>query len=56
MANAMVTSAFTSPHVTIGVEVDVTGMMDLVRRLKVDRALGDDVRVSPLLVASPRRR
>ena len=28
MANAMVTSAFTSPHVTIGVEVDVTGMMD----------------------------
>ena len=50
MANAMVTSAFTSPHVTIGVEVDVTGMMDLVRRLKVDRALGDDVRVSPLLI------
>ena len=50
MANAMVTSAFTSPHVTIGVEVDVTGMMDLVRRLKADRALGDDVRVSPLLI------
>ncbi|SLM96810.1 dihydrolipoamide acetyltransferase family protein [Brevibacterium yomogidense] len=50
MANAMVTSAFTSPHVTIGVDVDVTGMMDLVRRLKADRALGDDVRVSPLLI------
>lgn len=50
MANAMVTSAFTSPHVTIGVDVDVTGMMDLVRRLKTERALGDDVRVSPLLI------
>lgn len=50
MANAMVTSAFTAPHVTIGVEVDVTGMMDLVRRLKAERALGDDVRVSPLLI------
>lgn len=50
MANAMVASAFTSPHVTIGVEVDVTGMMDLVRRLKAERALGDGVRVSPLLI------
>ncbi|HLS34252.1 MAG TPA: dihydrolipoamide acetyltransferase family protein [Brevibacterium sp.] len=50
MANAMVASAFTSPHVTIGVDVDVTGMMDLVRRLKAERALGDDVRVSPLLI------
>ncbi len=50
MANAMVTSAFTSPHVTIGVDVDVTGMMDLVRRLKAERALGEDVRVSPLLI------
>ncbi|GAA4509377.1 dihydrolipoamide acetyltransferase family protein [Brevibacterium yomogidense] len=50
MANAMVASAFTSPHVTIGVEVDVTGTMDLVRRLRADRALGETVRVSPLLI------
>ena len=50
MANAMVASAFTSPHVTVGVEVDVTRMMELVRRLKAERALGEDVRVSPLLI------
>ena len=50
MSNAMVASAFTSPHVTVGVDVDVTGMMDLVRRLKAERALGEDVRVSPLLI------
>jgi pyruvate dehydrogenase E2 component (dihydrolipoamide acetyltransferase) len=50
MANAMVASAFSSPHVTVGVEVDVTRMMELVRRLKAERALGEDVRVSPLLI------
>ena len=50
MSNAMVASAFTSPHVTVGVDVDVTGMMDLVSRLKAERALGEDVRVSPLLI------
>lgn len=48
MAAAMVSSAFTAPHVSIGVEVDVTPMMDLVRRLREEQALGD-VRVSPLL-------
>lgn len=50
MANAMVASAFTSPHVTVGVEIDVTRMMELVRRLKAEKSLGEDVRVSPLLI------
>ncbi|WP_029088528.1 dihydrolipoamide acetyltransferase family protein [Brevibacterium album] len=50
MANAMVSSAFTAPHVTEGVEIDVTGMMDLVRRLKATKRLGAEVRVSPLLI------
>src|SRR5699024_1410174 len=48
-AEAMVSSAFTAPHVTEWVTVDVTRTMDLVDRLKEDRAFSD-VRVSPLLV------
>ncbi len=46
---AMVESAFTAPHVTEWVSVDVTATMDLVARLKRDREFAD-VKVTPLLV------
>ncbi|MGZ5417621.1 MAG: dihydrolipoamide acetyltransferase family protein [Nocardioides sp.] len=49
MAQAMVDSAFTAPHVTEWVTVDVTKTMKLVDRLKSDREFAD-VKVSPLLV------
>jgi pyruvate dehydrogenase E2 component (dihydrolipoamide acetyltransferase) len=49
MAQAMVDSAFTIPHVTEWVTVDVTRTMRLVERLRSDRAFAD-VKVSPLLV------
>ncbi len=49
MAGAMVQSAFTAPHVTEWVTVDVTRTMELVERLKARRELRD-VKVSPLLV------
>ncbi|MGW0802707.1 dihydrolipoamide acetyltransferase family protein [Nonomuraea sp. NPDC002799] len=47
-AQAMVTSAFTAPHVTEFLQIDVTETMEAVRRL---RALPDfaEVKVSPLL-------
>ena len=48
-AQAMVSSAFTAPHVTEWVTVDVTATMDLVERLKKDPDFRD-VKVSPLLV------
>ena len=48
-AQAMVTSAFSAPHVTEFVTVDVTRTMRLVERLRADRALAD-VKVSPLLL------
>ena len=48
-AQAMVSSAFTAPHVTEFVTLDCTATMDLVERLKADRAFAD-VKVSPLLV------
>jgi pyruvate dehydrogenase E2 component (dihydrolipoamide acetyltransferase) len=48
-AQAMVGSAFTAPHVTEWVTVDVTATMDLVARLKQDREFRD-VKVTPLLV------
>ena len=48
-AQAMVGSAFTAPHVTEWVTVDVTATMDLVSRLKQDREFRD-VKVTPLLV------
>jgi 2-oxoisovalerate dehydrogenase E2 component (dihydrolipoyl transacylase) len=51
MAQAMSQSAFTSPHVTEWITVDVTATMQLVERLKARRELRD-VRVSPLLVLS----
>jgi pyruvate dehydrogenase E2 component (dihydrolipoamide acetyltransferase) len=49
MGQAMVQSAFTIPHVTEWVTVDVTRTMRLVASLKADREFRD-VRVSPLLV------
>jgi 2-oxoisovalerate dehydrogenase E2 component (dihydrolipoyl transacylase) len=49
MAAAMSQSAFTSPHVTEWVTVDVTAAMQLVARLK-KRPEFRDIRVSPLLV------
>ena len=49
MAQAMVDSAFTAPHVTEWVTVDVTATMELVARLKKDREFRD-VKVTPLLV------
>lgn len=51
MATAMSQSAFTSPHVTEWITVDVTATMQLVERLKARRDL-KDVRISPLLVLS----
>lgn len=48
-AQAMVGSAFTAPHVTEFITVDATATMELVERLKADRAFRD-VKVSPLLV------
>jgi pyruvate dehydrogenase E2 component (dihydrolipoamide acetyltransferase) len=48
-AQAMVSSAFTAPHVTEWVTVDVTRTMELVERLKSDREFRD-LKVSPLLL------
>lgn len=47
----MVSSAFTAPHVTEFVTVDVTATMDLVERLKGDRGFRD-VKVTPLLLVA----
>ncbi|HEY0642323.1 MAG TPA: dihydrolipoamide acetyltransferase family protein [Nocardioides sp.] len=49
MATAMSQSAFTSPHVTEWITVDVTAAMQLVARLK-KRPEFRDTKVSPLLV------
>jgi pyruvate dehydrogenase E2 component (dihydrolipoamide acetyltransferase) len=48
-AQAMVASAFTAPHVTEWVTVDVTRTMELVDRLRTNRDFAG-VKVSPLLV------
>jgi len=50
-AQAMVGSAFTAPHVTEFVTVDVTRTMRLVDRLRTEREFRD-VKVSPLLVVA----
>ena len=50
-AQAMVSSAFTAPHVTEFITVDVTRMMKLVDRLREDREF-KDVKVSPLLLVA----
>ena len=49
MADAMVRSAFTAPHVTEWVEVDVTRTVELLDRLRARRELRD-LRLSPLLI------
>ena len=49
MGQAMVDSAFSAPHVTEWVTVDVTRTMEFVERLKARREF-KDVKVSPLLV------
>lgn len=51
MAQAMTTSAFTAPHVTIWTTVDVTATTGLVERLRARREFAD-LRVSPLLVVA----
>jgi pyruvate dehydrogenase E2 component (dihydrolipoamide acetyltransferase) len=50
-AAAMVSSAFTAPHVTIFTTVDVTPMMEMVEQLKSSREFAD-LRVSPLLLVA----
>jgi pyruvate dehydrogenase E2 component (dihydrolipoamide acetyltransferase) len=50
-AQAMVGSAFTAPHVTEFITVDITRTMRLVDRLKTDREFRD-VKVTPLLVVA----
>jgi 2-oxoisovalerate dehydrogenase E2 component (dihydrolipoyl transacylase) len=50
-AQAMVGSAFTAPHVTEFVTVDVTRTMRLVDRLRSEREFSD-VKVSPLLLVA----
>jgi pyruvate dehydrogenase E2 component (dihydrolipoamide acetyltransferase) len=51
MAEAMVSSAFTAPHVTEWVEVDVTRSMELLEGLRGRREF-DGVKVSPLLLVA----
>ena len=51
MAGAMVSSAFSAPHVTIFTTVDVTPMMETVERLRTLRDF-EGVRVSPLLLVA----
>jgi pyruvate dehydrogenase E2 component (dihydrolipoamide acetyltransferase) len=51
MAEAMVRSAFTAPHVTEWVEVDVTRSVELLARLKRAAAY-DGVRVTPMLLVA----
>ncbi|WP_020389148.1 dihydrolipoamide acetyltransferase family protein [Kribbella catacumbae] len=51
MAQAMVSSAFTAPHVTEWITVDVSATMELVERLKKDKAFRE-LRVSPLLIVA----
>ena len=51
MAQAMVDSAFSAPHVTEWVTLDVTRTMKLVERLRQHRDFRD-VKVSPLLVVA----
>ena len=50
-AQAMVSSAFTAPHVSEWVTCDVSATMDLVERLRARREFAD-VRLSPLLIVA----
>ena len=49
IAQAMVASAFTAPHVSLFVDVDATRTMDFVKRLKTSTDFAG-VKVSPLLI------
>ncbi len=49
IANAMVDSAFTAPHVSVFVDVDATRTMEFVKRLKTSPDFAG-VKVSPLLI------
>lgn len=51
MAAAMVSSAFTAPHVTEWVTIDATATVELVARLRARRDFAE-VKVSPLLVVA----
>ena len=51
IATAMVSSAFTAPHVSLFVDVDATRSMEFVRRLK-DSTDFAGVKVSPLLIVA----
>jgi 2-oxoisovalerate dehydrogenase E2 component (dihydrolipoyl transacylase) len=51
IATAMVSSAFTAPHVSVFVDIDATRTMEFVKRLK-NSADFADVRVSPLLIVA----
>lgn len=48
-ANAMTSSAYTAPHVSVWVDVDATRTMELVKRLKASPDFAD-VKISPLLI------
>ncbi|AMB59833.1 dihydrolipoamide acetyltransferase family protein [Microterricola viridarii] len=49
IANAMVSSAFSAPHVSLFVDVDATRTMEFVKRLKTSTDFAG-VKVSPLLI------
>jgi pyruvate dehydrogenase E2 component (dihydrolipoamide acetyltransferase) len=49
IANAMVSSAFTAPHVSIFVDVDATRTMEYVKRLKASTDFAG-TKVTPLLI------
>ena len=49
MADAMVHSAFTSPHVSVWLDCDVSATMQLVERLRTRREFAE-LRLSPLLI------
>ncbi len=51
IAQAMVSSAFTAPHVSLFVDVDATRTMEFVKRLKVSPDFAG-VKVSPLLIVA----
>lgn len=51
IAAAMTSSAFTAPHVTLFLTVDVTRTMELLARLKADRGWAD-VRLTPLVLVA----
>ena len=48
-ANAMTSSAYSAPHVSVWVDVDASRTMELVKRLKASADFAD-VKVSPLLI------